>query len=78
MEMPHNLDVLEMTFKMIKAETQLCWSSDYPHWDMDLPSVICDLPFLDERQKKNIIGENARKLFNMDVSDRYPDYQPPG
>ena len=26
MEMPHDMDILEMTFKMIKAETQLCWS----------------------------------------------------
>jgi len=77
MEMPHNLDILEMTFKMINAETQLCWCSDYPHWDMDVPSVIYDLPFLDERQKKNILGENARRLYNMDVSDRFPNYQPP-
>ena len=77
MEMPHNPDILEMTFKMINAETQLCWCSDYPHWDMDVPSVIYDLPFLDEKQKKNILGENARRLYNMDVSDRFPDYQPP-
>ena len=32
---------------MIKAETQLMWSSDYPHWDFDLPGVIYDLPFLE-------------------------------
>ena len=38
----------EATFKMIKADTQLVWSSDYPHWDFDLPSVIYDLPFLSE------------------------------
>jgi predicted TIM-barrel fold metal-dependent hydrolase len=44
---------------------------------MDLPSVIWDLPFLDERQKKNILGENARKLYGIDVSDRYPNYTPP-
>ncbi|MDE0060380.1 MAG: amidohydrolase family protein, partial [Defluviicoccus sp.] len=78
MELPNDLDVLEMTFKMIKAETQLCWCSDYPHWDMDLPSVIYDLPFLDETAKRNILGENARKLFNLDVSGRFPDYRPPG
>ncbi len=75
MEMPNDPDILEMTFKMIKADTQLMWCSDYPHWDMDVPSVIYDLPFLDEKSKRNILGENARKLLNIDISDRFPDYK---
>jgi predicted TIM-barrel fold metal-dependent hydrolase len=45
---------------------QLLWSSDYPHWDFDLPSTIYDLPFLDERAKRNILGGTAAKLFNLD------------
>lgn len=76
MEKPNDLSFLESTFKCINAETQLLYSSDYPHWDMDLPSVIYDLPFLDEKAKRNILGENARKVFNIDVSGRFPDYQP--
>ena len=76
MEIPHNLDVLEMTFKMIKADTQLMWASDFPHWDMDVPSTVYDLPFLNEKQKRNILGENARKFFDLDVSARFPDYKP--
>jgi uncharacterized protein len=32
---------------------------------MDVPSVIWDLDFLDEQQKRNILGENARKLFKL-------------
>ena len=48
MEMVDNREALELTFKMINAETQLLYSSDYPHWDMDLPSTIYDLPFLSE------------------------------
>ncbi|WP_197420159.1 amidohydrolase family protein [Mycobacterium sp. NAZ190054] len=56
---------LECTMRMINAETQLLFSSDYPHWDFDLPSSIYDLPFLDENQKRRILGENARELFNL-------------
>jgi predicted TIM-barrel fold metal-dependent hydrolase len=61
-----NQTMLQETFKMMNAETQLVYSSDYPHWDMDLPSVIYDLPFLSMQAKRNILGENARKLFKLD------------
>jgi predicted TIM-barrel fold metal-dependent hydrolase len=66
MESMENHAALEMNFKMLNAESQLLYSSDYPHWDMDLPSVIYDLPFLNAQAKKNILGENARKLFNLE------------
>jgi predicted TIM-barrel fold metal-dependent hydrolase len=60
-----NLEALELTMKMINAETQLLFSSDYPHWDFNLPSMIWDLPFLSETQKRRILGENARALFEL-------------
>jgi hypothetical protein len=66
MEMVDNRKALEVTFEMINAETQLLYSSDYPHWDMDLPSVIYDLPFLTEQAKRNILGGNAQRLFKLD------------
>jgi uncharacterized protein len=66
MEMVHNREALELTFKMINAETQLCYASDYPHWDMDLPSTIYDLPFLSETAKRNILGGNAKRLYNLE------------
>ncbi|MGA3306392.1 MAG: amidohydrolase family protein, partial [Stellaceae bacterium] len=71
MEMVENRAALELTFKMMKADTQLLYSSDYPHWDMDLPSTIYDLPFLGEQAKRNILGDNARRLFNLEpvISD---------
>ncbi len=66
MEMVANREALELTFKMINAETQLMYASDYPHWDMDLPSTIYDLPFLSEQAKRNILGGNAKRVFNLD------------
>lgn len=66
MEMVDNREALELTFKMIKADSQLLYSSDYPHWDMDLPSTIHDLPFLDEPAKRAILGGNAQSLFNLE------------
>lgn len=60
-----DLEMLEHTFRIIKAETQLLYSSDYPHWDFDLPSTIYDLPFLSERAKHNILGGNAARLLKL-------------
>jgi uncharacterized protein len=68
MEMVANRKALELTFEMINAETQLLYSSDYPHWDMDLPSTIYDLPFLSETAKRNILGGNAARVFNLKPS----------
>ena len=65
-----NLKALECTFDMINAKTQLLFSSDYPHWDFDLPTTICDLPFVDEEMKRNILGENARRVFNIEESHK--------
>ena len=64
MEQGH-LDLLQSTFKAIKAETQLLYSSDWPHWDFDTPGAMAWLPFLDETARRNILGETARKLFNL-------------
>jgi hypothetical protein len=65
MEMVENREALEVTLKMINAETQLLYASDYPHWDMDLPSTIYDLPFLGETAKRNILGASAQRLFKL-------------
>jgi predicted TIM-barrel fold metal-dependent hydrolase len=58
-------DAMECTFRMINAETQLLYSSDYPHWDFDLPSTIYDLPFLSEKAKHNILGGTAARIFKL-------------
>jgi predicted TIM-barrel fold metal-dependent hydrolase len=76
MEMVNNTKALELTFEMINADTQLLYASDYPHWDMDLPSTIWDLPFLTESSKRNILGLNAQRVFNLDTSARFPNGVP--
>lgn len=60
-----NLALLQSTFEAMNASTQLLYASDWPHWDFDLPSSIFDLPFLAEEEKRNILGGNAKKLFNL-------------
>ena len=60
-----DMEAMKVTFRMINAETQLLYSSDYPHWDFDLPTVIYDLPFLSEKAKHNILGGTAARLFKL-------------
>ena len=62
----NNLKALECTFDMIKAETQLLYASDWPHFDFDLPQEITDLPFLSEQAKRNFLGLNAARIVNLD------------
>jgi predicted TIM-barrel fold metal-dependent hydrolase len=58
-------EAMECTFRMMNAETQLLYASDYPHWDFDLPSTIYDLPFLSDKAKHNILGGTAARLFKL-------------
>ena len=61
-----NLKALELTFEMTNARTQLLYASDWPHWDFDPPSVIWDIPFLDDEARKNILGLNAKRIFDLE------------
>jgi hypothetical protein len=65
LECTWNPRLLEEIFRMMNAENRLLYASDYPHWDFDTPSVIYDLPFLDERAKRRILGLNAAELFGL-------------
>lgn len=69
MEISHP-KALQNTLEMINAKTQLLFASDWPHFDFDLPQMICDLPFLDEESKRNILGLNAARLFNLEPKIR--------
>ena len=59
--------------KAFNAETQLLFASDWPHWDFDPPSAITTLPFLSDQAKRNILGLNAARVFNLDVKRTRPD-----
>ena len=61
---------LQNTLEMINAETQLLFASDWPHFDFDLPQMIFDQPFLSEAAKRNILGLNAARIFNLDPTPR--------
>jgi len=60
-----NLKLLQATLEAIHAETQLLYASDWPHWDFDVPGKVAGLSFLSEQAKRNILGENARRLFKL-------------
>ena len=62
-----NLKLTQATMEAIKADTQLLFASDWPHWDFDLPTTITDLPFLSEQAKRNILGLNAARAFGFEV-----------
>ena len=67
-----NMKLLEATFSAINAETQLLFASDWPHWDFDPPSAITTIPFLSEQAKRNILGLNAARVFNLEVKRLRP------
>ena len=60
LERHRDLDLLEKTFELIDAENRLLYASDYPHWDFDVPSLIYDLPFLNEQAKRRSSGRTLR------------------
>jgi predicted TIM-barrel fold metal-dependent hydrolase len=67
-----NLKLLETAMEAFNAETQLLYSSDWPHWDWDPPSTITNLPFLSDQAKRNILGLNAARIFSLDTTRRKP------
>jgi hypothetical protein len=61
------MKLTQATMEAMRAETQLLYASDWPHWDFDAPSAITKLPFLSEQAKRNILGLNAARLFGLEV-----------
>jgi predicted TIM-barrel fold metal-dependent hydrolase len=53
---------LERLITLIGAE-MLCFSSDYPHWDNDMPGAT--LRFLAPAQRRRIFAENPRRALRL-------------
>lgn len=62
-EEPADFKHLQQIFEMIDGENILLFSSDYPHWDFDDPTMI--LKRLPEEARRKIFYENAKKLFHL-------------
>ncbi len=73
-----NMKLLQATMESFNAETQLLYASDWPHWDFDPPHAITTLPFLSDQAKRNILGLNAARLFDLPVKRRRARLTEPG
>ena len=65
-----DMEAMECTFRMMNAETQLLYASDYPHWDFDLPSTIYDLPFLTDRAQAQYPRRHRRAPLQAAAAQR--------
>lgn len=57
--------LLESTFRAMDAEHTLMYSSDWPHRDFDVPGRNMGIPLLSDQGKRNVLGENAREVFEL-------------
>jgi uncharacterized protein len=54
------------TIAYLGSDETLLYSSDYPHWDGDFPNTTREMMERDdltETNKRNILGENARRFY---------------
>ncbi|MGH3501429.1 MAG: amidohydrolase family protein [Nocardioidaceae bacterium] len=61
----YNPDVGRAIFDASNGPHSWLYASDYPHHDFDLPGVLHSLPYLDEQEKRAVLGGNALRLFNL-------------
>jgi predicted TIM-barrel fold metal-dependent hydrolase len=62
-EPDHGRDLVAM-MQIFDGENQVVFASDWPHHDFDHPRQVFNLPLSPEAKRK-IMGENARRLFNI-------------
>jgi predicted TIM-barrel fold metal-dependent hydrolase len=48
------------------------YASDYRHWDSEFPNSVHEvrkIPNMTDEQLRHVLGENARKWFNLKGDD---------
>jgi predicted TIM-barrel fold metal-dependent hydrolase len=65
MEEPENLGWFDDVYRLFEETVghKLMYSSDYPHWDFDEPSLVSDTLPISTRRR--ILGETASKLYGI-------------
>jgi predicted TIM-barrel fold metal-dependent hydrolase len=63
------MPIVDSALKTIRSD-RLCFGTDYPldfHGQEDIKSYIDNIKQLNiaEKDKRNILGENARRFFNL-------------
>ncbi|GIP37806.1 amidohydrolase [Paenibacillus sp. J31TS4] len=61
-EEPDNPQHLIDLFNMVDAENMILYSSDYPHWDFDPPTILRKLS---PEARRKIFYENAKQLYKL-------------
>jgi predicted TIM-barrel fold metal-dependent hydrolase len=55
---------LKRIFDMMQAEDLLVYTTDFPHFDFDYPSMLT-IPSQSEEEERQIFGENAMEVFDI-------------
>lgn len=66
LEEPGSAQLFANLLEMVRAEKTLCFSSDFPHWDMDDPYRAFPRG-LDEALQRRIFSENAAELYGLSL-----------
>lgn len=64
-EQPPKEKYIKYVIEMMGGTDRLLWASDWPHPDYDGTSVIEDLGFLSNQQKRDVLGGNACEVFDI-------------
>ena len=67
-EEPDDINHFRQMLNMFDAEKMLMFSSDYPHWDGDMPDIA--MRQLDPALREAVMYRNAMEVFSIKVPER--------